>query len=145
MSLVLATVALPAAARELPQREPLRWRVSALPIGRLVSLAVAPLRYRPPAVGVTAIGRDQGWRSLSFPVGDHGLGVYLSIEGEAQFDIAYIDYADGGQDRIELAQASRGDGVFALAEYAADRPVARVSLLARAVTREARISVMLGR
>ena len=146
-SLVLAlTIApLPVAARPAMSGAPMRWQVAVVPIGRFMSFVAEPFRYRAPHAGGTALAREQGWRSLSFPMGEPGLGVYLSVEGEAQFDVAYIDYADGGQDRIELAQAHRADGLFALAEYAGERPVARVSLLARALTPQARIAVLLGR
>lgn len=135
----------PASAAELMRHEPVRRQFAALPLGRFVSFFVAPLRERPTHIGASALTRSDGWRSLRFSVGDHGLGVYLAVEGEAQFDIAYIDYEDGTQDRIELSQARRADGWFALAEYAGDRRVMRVSLVARAVSREARISILLGR
>ena len=96
-------------------------------------------------MGESALARAEGWRALRFAIGDHGLGVYLAVEGEAQFDIAYIDYDDGTQDRIELAEARRADGLFALAEYGADRQVTRVALLARAVTPQAHVAILLGR
>jgi hypothetical protein len=143
--LLLLGMAAPVFATEPPSHEPLRWQLAVLPLGRFVSFFAAPFHERPARVGESALERAEGWRSLRFPIGDHGLGVYLSVEGEAQFDIAYIDYEDGTQDRIELAQSRRADGLFALAEYAADRPVTRVSLLARAVSPEARIAVLIGR
>ena len=144
-SLLALVVTAPVSATELARHEPLRWQLAVLPLGRFVSFLVTPLRERPTPAGDRGLARAEGWRSLRFAVDDHGIGVYLSVRGEAQFDVAYIDYDDGTQDRIELAQTRRADGLFALAEYAADRSVTRVSLLARAVSPEARISILLGR
>jgi hypothetical protein len=135
----------PVSAAELPRHEPMRWQLAVLPLGRFVSFLVAPLREQPAHDGESALVRSDGWRSLRFPVDDHGLGVYLAVEGEAQFDIAYIDYDDGTQDRFELSQARRANGLFVLAEFTADRPVTRVSVLAHAVSPEAHISILLGR
>jgi hypothetical protein len=76
-----------------------------------------------------------------------GLAIVLVLGMAAPVAAAGPDRQDddGSQDRIELGQTPRGDGLFALAEYPANRSVTRVSLLARAVTPRAHVSILLGR
>ena len=121
------------------------WRIAVLPLGRLIGVLVQPFRgvtHPPDAMPLT---HQQGWQSLHLPIEDRGVGVYLVVKGSVRFDIAYVDYADGSQDRIELHQAVRHDGLFALTEFDSEREIRAVSLLLCADSHKALVTVRIGK
>ena len=92
-----------------------------------------------------ALQRGQGFRRLVFPVHDAGTGVYLAIEGRAEFEAAEIHLADGTCRTIDFGHAARGKGLYQLADFGAMTAVEGVVLSARARSGEAQVGVRLGR
>lgn len=135
-----------------PGSQAAAWSVPLLSLSRVIGWITSPFAAASKAraivdesLAMTALAHEQGWTALRFDLAGDGLGVYLAVDGEAEFDVAYVDYLDGTQDRVALERARRGDGVFALAEFDGARPLARVSVLARAVSPRARVAVLIGR
>jgi hypothetical protein len=117
------------------------WRV-AVPLARF---ALIPFRAPAPSPEHVRLERDHGWTQVGFDVRDSGIGVYLDVQGRMQFDRAEIVFTDGELERIELHGASRGRGLYQLAEFGVEREVLCVRLLARAATPLAHVEVKLGR
>lgn len=94
--------------------------------------------------GARLLERD-GWRDLVMNVNDHGWGVMIEVRGEAAFERSTILLADGTRLDLDLGGARRSDGLYALADFLADREVIAVGLRARARGSRAFVGVRLVR
>jgi hypothetical protein len=91
------------------------------------------------------LARSDRFGLVGFDVHDHGLGVYLDVDGRVAFDKAEVVFADGDLQAIDLKGVERGRGLYELASFGAERPVLGVRMHARAVSPHARIALRLGR
>jgi len=91
------------------------------------------------------LARSERFGLVGFDVHDHGLGVYLEVDGRVAFDKAEVVFADGGLEAIDLKGIERGRGLYELASFDGERPVLGVRMHARALSRQARIALRLGR
>jgi hypothetical protein len=102
-----------------------------------------------PSTAATADGvelaRSERFDLVGFDVHDHGLGVYLDVDGRVAFDKAEVVFADGDLQAIDLKGVERGRGLYELASFGAERPVLGVRMHARALSPHARIALRLGR
>lgn len=113
------------------------------------SLRWIPFLRPDPGVPIESDGivlaRTDDYHLVGFEVRDQGLGVYLDVRGKVAFDRAEVVFEDGELQAIDLGGVERGVGLYELASFDASRPVLGVRMHARAVSRQARLTLLLGR
>lgn len=90
-----------------------------------------------------SLARERGWTEVHWTPGEALAGLCVEVGGRAEFRQAEILFSDGAVERVALAGARRGRGLYALAEFPAERGVERVTLVARARSARAEVAIRL--
>lgn len=101
---------------------------------------------QPPCTGPACfpLGGTRGFQVISLDQADHGVGLYVQLDGSVQFRSAEITFADGEVDRLDLQYAIRTDGIFELRDFGRERDVLSVLLVVRAASPDANLRIRFG-
>jgi hypothetical protein len=127
------------------ERPPAQVRVQLIDLLNLARPIVGRASARSDWSRSVPLERDRDWTVVRFEVRESGTGLFLEVDGQAQFEGAEIWFADGEVRTIDLRSSIRGDGLFELADFGAAREVSRVRLEVRARSARARVGLRLGR
>jgi len=129
------------------------------PARRVVALR-GPVVFLPPVVwgirAVTLPGRDrlawedsetirrnEDWVDFDLGVDGRGDSLYLRIDGRAQLDFAEVTFENGQVQVVDFKERAQNAGTFQLLDFADGRKVQSVRLVAKAVTKEAKLTLYL--
>jgi hypothetical protein len=115
------------------------------PVLRLLAIFGVPVQVPAPLPNSFELEHAEGWRDVEFPLADRGTGAYLETRGRLEFDRAVLRFGDGGERDVDLSGVSRGNGLYELLAFDAERSVASVTVRARARSARAWLGVRLGR
>jgi hypothetical protein len=108
-------------------------------------VVVAPPRERLVKEDSETMRRNEDWVDSTLAVNQTGNKLYLRIDGRAQVDFAEVHFKNGNAQVVDFQEGPMAPGTYSLLDFADGRHVDYVRVVARARTKEARISVMLAR
>lgn len=125
---------------------------------RRLIVVLAPIVFLPPVVwgfrairlpdrdllvwgDTESVRRNDGWVDLNIAVDNRGEALYLKMDGQAQIDFAEVTFNNGQEQVVDFHERVQDSGTFELLDLKDGRKVETVRLLAKAVTRDARLTV----
>ncbi len=129
------------------------------PARRVVAIR-GPVIFLPPVVwgmrAVTLPGRDrlawedsetirrnEDWVDFELGVDGRGDSLYLRIDGQARLDFAEVTFDNGQVQVVDFNERVQDGGTFQLLDFADGRRVQSVRMVAKAVTKEAKLTLYL--
>lgn len=89
------------------------------------------------------IQRREGWVDSNFGVDSRGDALLLAIEGQARLDFAEVTFDNGQVQVVDFNERMERSGTFRLLDFADGRRVDNVRIVAKAESRQARLTVYL--
>jgi len=143
--------------RNHPIRRPLPRTVVVRP-ARTAVVVGAPLVFLPAVVFAAAvvtlpsrdrlvwedsetIAKNEDWVDLSFGVDNRGTALMLDLRGSAQLNFAEVTFANGNVQVVDFNDRTHHAGLYTLLDFADGRQVKTVRILARAKTKDAKLTV----
>src|SRR5262249_23621125 len=87
-------------------RPTLVWLLAA-PFVRRGTPASGPFQHGRALVNSTALAGDAGWTHMEFPVREPVSGLFLAVQGKAEFETAAVRFDDGEVSSVDLHGAKR--------------------------------------
>lgn len=87
--------------------------------------------------------RQEDWVDTRLAVRNRGTRLLLRLDGRANIDFAEVHFGNGQVQVVDFKEGPMDSGTYGLMDFADGRMVDHVRLVARARTREARVSVLM--
>jgi hypothetical protein len=92
-----------------------------------------------------SIARDEEWVDTSFGVDQSGHALFLDIGGQAKLLFADVTFANGQVQVVDFNDRTYGSGIYRLLDFAGNRHVSTVRILARSESNDTKLAVYLSR
>lgn len=91
------------------------------------------------------INRREDWIDTTLAVNQRGNKLFLRVNGRAQIDFAEVHFQNGNVQVVDFNEAALDNGTYSLLDFSDGRHVDHVRVVARARSREARLTVLMAR
>ncbi len=91
------------------------------------------------------ISRREDWIDTTLAVNQRGNKLFLRVNGRAQIDFAEVHFQNGNVQVVDFKEAPLDSGTYSLLDFNDGRHVDHVRVVAKARSREARLSVLMAR
>jgi hypothetical protein len=91
------------------------------------------------------ISQDEDWVDTSFGVDQSGNALFLDIGGQARFLFADVTFANGHVQVVNFNDRTYGSGIYRLLDFADNRQVSTVRILARSESNDTKLAVYLSK
>jgi hypothetical protein len=108
-------------------------------------VAALPARDRLVFEDSEKIERNEDWVDSQFGVDNRGRALLLQLQGRAQLNFAEVTFGNGSVQVVDFNDAVQTPGVYTLLDFADGREVKQVRIVARARTKEAKLTVFMAK
>lgn len=115
----------------------------AAPVAWTRRVVAVPARDRVVFEDSEVLRRQEDWVDTRLGVHGRGTRLLLRLDGRAAVDFAEVHFGNGQVQVVDFKEGPMESGTYGLLDFADGRAVEHVRLVARARTREARISVLM--
>jgi hypothetical protein len=109
------------------------------------TVVAVPARERLVWEDSETIRRNEDWVDTSLGVNSRGDKLFLRLNGRAQVDFAEVHFQNGNVQVVDFQEGPMEPGTYSLLDFPDGRMVNHVRLVARARTREARLTVLMAK
>jgi hypothetical protein len=93
----------------------------------------------------TTIESDEGWVDTNFGIDNSGNSLFLDLNGSALLNFAEVTFANGDVQVVDFNEKTHGTGVYKLLDFAQERRVMTVRILAKSESDETKLAVYLSK
>jgi len=113
------------------------------PVAFMRTVVTLPPRQRITWEDSETIHRREDWVDTTLHVNNRGDKLFLSIDGRAEVDFAEVYFQNGQVQVVDFREQNLSPGRYSLLNFADGRHVDSVRVIARARTKETRLTVLL--
>lgn len=92
-----------------------------------------------------SLQRREDWVDTMLHVNNRGRGLFFRVDGRAEIDFAEVHFANGQVQVVDFKEGALNPGTYRLLDFADGRHVDGVRLIARAQSRQARVTILMER
>jgi hypothetical protein len=88
---------------------------------------------------------DEGWVDTNFGIDERGNALFMDIQGRTLFSFGEITFGNGNVQVVDFSERAYGPGCYRLLNFADVRSIETVRMLAKADSRDSKVTLYLSK